>query len=152
MGPDGALVDACCRALSWALTARRCLLFPEGRPKQVGVEPRWRPEAPAVPRVDSALAAATAEEVAARVAKKVARNKKKNTARSGRRQRKREAMNSGGDKKGGSDVAPPPKASYGVDVGSSRASCATIGGKNAKRPPRRFGRPFTGGGGRRQRE
>ena len=84
--------DACCRALSWALTARRCLLFPEGRPKQVEVETRRRPEAPTVPRADPAPTAATAEEVA----KKAARNKKKNKARSERRQRKREAKNSGG--------------------------------------------------------
>ena len=50
--------------------------------------------------------------IAARVAKKADRNKKKNKARSGRRQRKREAMNSGGDKKGGRDVAPPPHMAW----------------------------------------
>ena len=104
--------EACCRALSWALTARRCLLFPEGRPKQVGVETCRRPEAPTVPRADPAPTAATAEEVETRVAKKAARNKKKNKARSERRQRKREAKISGGGEQGGSDIAPPPHMAW----------------------------------------
>ena len=60
---------AVCECLKWGLIARRILMYPEGGPEQVGVEARWRPEAPAVPRADPAPAAATAEEVAARVAK-----------------------------------------------------------------------------------
>ena len=101
------------RGLSELLTARRLILYSDGRPQQVGgVETRRRPEAPAVPQADPAPAAATAEEVAARVAKKAARNKKKNKARSKRRQRKREAKNSGGGEQGGSDVAPPPHMAW----------------------------------------
>ena len=70
------------RGFNELLTARRLILYSDGRPQQVGgVETRRRPEAPAVPRADPAPAAATAEEVAARVAKKAARNKKKNKAR-----------------------------------------------------------------------
>ena len=126
--------EACCRALSWALTARRCLLFPEGRPKQVGVETRRRPEAPTVPRADPAPTAATAEEVKTRVAKKAARNKKQNKARSERRQRKREAKNSWGGEQGSRDIAPPPHMAWtsgtphGVDLcpTSPGPSCPTI--------------------------
>ena len=70
------------RGLSELLSARRLILYSDGRPQQVGgVETRRRPEAPAVPRADPAPAAATAEGVA----NKSARNKKKNKARSGRR-------------------------------------------------------------------
>ena len=87
---------AVCRGLNELRTARRLILYSDGRPQQGGLDARRRPEALTVPRADPAPTAATAEEVA-RVAKKAARNKKKNKARSGRRQRKREARKSGGD-------------------------------------------------------
>ena len=133
--------DACCRALSWALKARRCLLFPEGRPKQVGSEARRRPEAPAVPRADPAPTAATAEEVATRVAKKAARNKKKNKARSERRQRKREAKNSGGGEQGGRDIPPPPHMAW-----------TSAPPEPAAPQSEALDAPITGGGGGRQRD
>ena len=66
------------RGFNELLTARRLILYSDGRPQQGGVKARRRPEAPA----------ARAEKVAARAAKKAARNKTKNKARSGRRQRK----------------------------------------------------------------
>ena len=99
------------RGLNELLTARRLILYSDGRPQQGGLEARRRPEAPTVPRADPAPTAATAEEVEIR-AKKAVRNKKKNKARIERRQRKREAKNSGGGKKGGSDVAPPPHMAW----------------------------------------
>ena len=102
---------AVCRGLNELLTARRLILYSDGRPQQGGLEARRRPEAPTVPRADPAPTAATAEEVA-RVAKKAARNKKKNKARSERRLRMREARKSGGGEQGGSDVAPPPHMAW----------------------------------------
>ena len=102
---------AVCRGLNELRTARRLILYSDGRPQQGGLDARRRPEAPTVPRADPAPTAATAEEVA-RVAKKAARNKKKNKARSERRQRKREAKNSEGGEQGGSDVAPPPHMAW----------------------------------------
>ena len=102
---------AVCRGLNELRTARRLILYSDGRPQQGGLDARRRPEALTVPRADPAPTAATAEEVA-RVAKKAARNKKKNKARSERRQRKREAKNSEGGEQGGSDVAPPPHMAW----------------------------------------
>ena len=113
--------EALSKALMWALTARREILYPEGRrPKRDADVARRQPAALSAPRSDPAPAAPTAEEVAAKAAKKAAKNNKKNKARRTRRQRKQAAKNS---VEGGQGIIAPPSTDY-IDWTSTPRSLA----------------------------
>ena len=136
--------EALSKALMWALTARREILYPEGRrPKRDADVARRQPAALSAPRSDPAPAAPTAEEVAAKAAKKAAKNNKKNKARRTRRQRKQAAKNS---VEGGQGIIAPPSVDsvFNVDYIDWTSTPRSLAGPPSAEPARdRSPRPVT---------